>query len=165
LYTPIFKPVGLGEIAMIVGFSMISVGTYVSMFNTENYLLTINDFLVFLLPGLWKSTVLIINEFPDYENDKKANVKNWIVRFGYKGTALIYFFMMIIFYSTVVYLFIIDFFNVWALASLITVPLFLKIFVNSMNYKNLEKHLLIMRQQVNLGYISLGVISLSLFFM
>ncbi|MFN4219807.1 MAG: prenyltransferase [bacterium] len=165
LYTPIFKPVGLGEIAMIVGFSMISIGTYVSMFNTENYLFTINDFLVFLLPGLWKSTVLIINEFPDYENDKKANVKNWIVRFGYKRTSLIYFFMMIIFYSTVIYLFIIGFLNVWALASLITVPLFLKIFVNSMNYKNLEKHLPIMRQQVNLGYISLGFISLSLFFM
>ncbi|MCS7165650.1 MAG: prenyltransferase [Candidatus Calescibacterium sp.] len=164
LYTPIFKTVGLGEIAMIFGFSMISLGTYICMFEPNKYIFNLNTFLLLFIPGLWKSTVLVINEFPDYENDKKAQVKNWIVRFGRKNTSYIYLFMMIIFYSTIAYLFVNGFLNIFSLISLLTIPLSLKIFWSSLNYVNLEKHIPVMKSQVNLGYFSLFTIGISLIF-
>lgn len=162
LYTPLLKPLGLGEVAMIIGFSMISLGSYISMFEPEKYIFNFHTFLLFLLPGLWKSTVLVINEFPDYENDKKANVKNWIVRFGRKRTALIYLLMMAIFYLLILYLCFVKFLSFGAMVSLITLPWAIKNFLSSFNYKDLKTHIPVMRCQVKLGYISLGIIALSL---
>ncbi|MCS6956180.1 MAG: prenyltransferase, partial [Candidatus Calescibacterium sp.] len=162
LYTPVFKTVGLGEFAMIIGFSLISLGTYVCMFETDKYIFDVNTFLLFFLPGLWKSTVLLINEFPDYENDKSAQVKNWIVRFGRKKASYIYLVMMSIFYSIIVFLFFRGFLNIFSLLSLLTVPWVAKNFWNSLNYRDLKSHIPIMRNQVNIGYISLFLIGISL---
>ncbi|MCS7243399.1 MAG: prenyltransferase [Candidatus Calescibacterium sp.] len=162
LYTPVLKTVGLGELAMIIGFSLISLGTYICMFETDRYILDVNTFLLFFLPGLWKSTVLLINEFPDYENDKRVQVKNWIVRFGREKASYIYLFMMSIFYSIIVFLFFQGFLNIFSLLSLLTIPLMAKNFWNSLNYKDLENHIPIMRNQVNIGYISLFLIGISL---
>lgn len=162
LYTPVFKPAGLGEVAMIIGFSCITFGTYFSMFEPDKYVIDLNTFLLFLLPGLWKSTILVINEFPDYENDKKANVRNWIVRFGRKNTAFIYAFMMIIYYTLIIYLVYINFLPIFSISSLITVPLFIKNFIDSLNYVDLKKHLPVMKNQVNIGFISLFLIGIGL---
>lgn len=162
LYTPILKPIGLGELAMIVGFSCISFGSYFAMFNDNSYILDFNVFLYFLLPGLWKSTVLVINEFPDYENDKRVNVKNWIVRFGRKLTAFIYFIMMSIFYFIIIFLYFRGFLNNFSLLALITLPLFIDNFMKSLKYKDLTSHIPVMRSQVNIGYISLFLLGFSL---
>ncbi len=162
LYTPLLKPIGLGEIAMIVGFSCISVGSYICMFDSQQYLFDFYTFLLFLLPGLWKSCVLLINEFPDYENDKKANVKNWVVRFGRKKASMIYFFLMLIFYSIILYLFFIGYLKILSLLAFLSFPLFIKVFIDSMNYKDLLTHIPVMRNQVNIGYISLITVSVSL---
>jgi len=162
LYTPVFKPIGLGEIAMIIGFSCITIGTYISMANTNQYNFNPLFFILFILPGIWKSTVLIINEFPDYENDKKANVKNWVVRLGTKNLSYVYLLMMTIFYFLIIFLFYKKVINVLGLLSLITLPMFINNFIKSLNYSDIESHIPVMKNQINLGYISLFIIGISL---
>jgi len=161
LYTPLFKPMGLGEIAMIIGFSCIPLGTYICM-SDNNYNLNFLFFLLFLLAGIWKSTVLVINEFPDYENDKRANVKNWVVRFGRKNLSYIYFVMMLIFYLIIAFLFSQKVLNLISLLSFITLPIFIQNFIKSLNYKDIQQHIPVMRNQILLGYIALSIIGISL---
>lgn len=162
LYTPILKPIGLGEVAMIIGFSCISIGSYVSMFEPNKYYFDLNTFLLFLLPGIWKSTVLLVNEFPDYENDKRVNVKNWVVRFGRQNASYIYLLMMLIYYGITFWLYINQVLNIFSLLSFFTIPLFLNIFVRSLKYRDLRSHVPVMKNQVSLGFISLMIIGISM---
>jgi 1,4-dihydroxy-2-naphthoate octaprenyltransferase len=154
LYTPFLKPKGFGEIAMILGFASTTLGSYIVSFgntNVYNYL-TWDVLFILLIAGVWKSSVLLINEFPDYENDKRVNTLNWVVRFGRKKAAIIFFIENIIIYLSIILAVIFKYFPVYSLVSLLGLVVSISNFLKSYNYKDLVNHIKPMEYQVKLGY-------------
>ncbi len=71
---------GLGELAVGISFGpLITSGSYIVQAGT----LTLPPFLVSLTVGLFTATVLLFNEFPDYESDRAVGKRNLVVRLGY----------------------------------------------------------------------------------
>ncbi len=154
LYTPFLKPKGFGEIAMILGFASTTLGSYIVSFdntNVYNYL-TWDVIFILLIAGFWKSSVLLINEFPDYENDKRVNTLNWVVRFGRKKAAIIFLIENIIIYLSIILAVIFKYFPVYSLVSLLGLVISISNFLKSYNYKDLVNHIKPMGYQVKLGY-------------
>lgn len=162
LYTPFLKPKGLGEIAMIFGFASTTLGSYIVSFdnNVLNNYLTWDIVFILLIAGFWKSSVLLINEFPDYENDKRVNTFNWVVRFGREKAAIIFLIENILIYLSIVLAVILRYFPVYSLISLLGLFVSINNFIKSYDYKDLVNHIKPMEYQVKLGYF----LSFSLFF-
>jgi 1,4-dihydroxy-2-naphthoate octaprenyltransferase len=154
LYTPFLKPKGFGEIAVILGFASITLGSYIVSFdnNIVNNYLTLDVVFILLVAGFWESSVLLINEFPDYENDKKVNTLNWVVRFGRKNAAIIFLIENIIIYLSIALAIIFKYFPVYSLLSFLGLFISINNFIKSYNYKNLINHMKPMEYQVKLGY-------------
>lgn len=82
-----FNYKGLGEFA--VGFTfgpLILSGIYMVMTHT----LDVSVVIVSLPIGFLIANVLWINQFPDYEADKKGGKMNWVVRLGKKNSTKVY---------------------------------------------------------------------------
>lgn len=154
LYTPFLKPKGFGEIAMILGFASTTFGSYIVSFdnNIVNNYLTLDVVFILLVAGFWKSSVLLINEFPDYENDRKVNTLNWVVRFGRKNAAIIFLIENIIIYLSIALAVIFKYFPVYSLLAFLGLLISINNFIKSYNYKDLINHIKPMEYQVKLGY-------------
>lgn len=78
---------GLGELAVGLTYGpLMTLGTYLVMTGSYDYRVII----VGLPIGFLISNVLWINQYPDYEADKKGNKKNWVVRLGKKRGLKVY---------------------------------------------------------------------------
>ncbi len=75
---------GLGELAVGVSFGpLIVLGSYVA----QTGAIALAPFLVSIAVGLFTATVLLFNEFPDYESDTAVGKRNLVVRL--KGPAAV----------------------------------------------------------------------------
>lgn len=82
---------GLGELAVGVTFGpLLMLGTYV----VQTQRLSLRPLLVGIPLGILIATVLWINEFPDYEADRRANKRNLVVRLGRARARVVYAAMM-----------------------------------------------------------------------
>ncbi len=78
---------GLGEVVVGLTFGpLILSGIYLVLTHT----LDIRAVLASLPIGFIVANILWINQYPDYEADKKGNKKNWVVRLGKKNGIRIY---------------------------------------------------------------------------
>lgn len=78
---------GLGEIT--VGFTfgpLVLCGTYL----VQAHRISMEAVLSSLILGFLIANVLVINQFPDYEADRRGNKRNWVVRLGKKRATLLY---------------------------------------------------------------------------
>lgn len=85
-----FNYSGFGE--FVVGFTfgpLVLSGIYLTL----NHIIDYKVLLVSLPIGFLITNVLWINQFPDYEADKKGNKFNWVVRLGKKRSVPIYAFL------------------------------------------------------------------------
>jgi 1,4-dihydroxy-2-naphthoate octaprenyltransferase len=74
-----FAYTGLGEFAMLMGYGpVITIGAYY----VQAHALGIQALLAGLVPGILMWTMIVINEIPDYEEDKRAQKMNLVVRIG-----------------------------------------------------------------------------------
>lgn len=96
---------GLGEIVIFLTFGpLLTLGSLFAMSNTPLDIAfhTLKDFILIGIPlGLLTTNILFINQFPDYQSDKKSDKINLVVLFGKKFSRWIYLLnLMLIFFST-----------------------------------------------------------------
>ena len=85
---------GLGEIVIFLTFGpLLTLGSLFAMSNTplDITFYTLKDFILIGIPlGLLTTNILFINQFPDYQSDKKSDKINLVVLFGKKFSRWIY---------------------------------------------------------------------------
>jgi 1,4-dihydroxy-2-naphthoate octaprenyltransferase len=96
---------GFGEIVIFLTFGpLLTLGSLFAMSNTplDITFYTLKDFILIGIPlGLLTTNILFINQFPDYQSDKKSDKINLVVLFGKKFSRWIYLLnLMLIFFST-----------------------------------------------------------------
>ncbi|HBJ75998.1 MAG TPA: hypothetical protein DDY86_11075 [Syntrophaceae bacterium] len=78
---------GFGELGLLVNFGpVIVLGAYYVQART----LALEPLIASLVPGLLMWSMIIINEIPDYEADRRGGKWNLVARFGRKTGALLY---------------------------------------------------------------------------
>jgi 1,4-dihydroxy-2-naphthoate octaprenyltransferase len=78
--------IGLGEGLLVLKGTFIVLGT----FYVQSLTLTAAPFMVGVVMGLLSSAALYVNEFPDFEADRKCGRRNLVVRMGVKEAARVY---------------------------------------------------------------------------
>ena len=125
---------GFGEIVIFLAFGpLITWGTYYVM----SGLLTWEAFTLGIPLGFLITAVIWINQFPDFEADRDARKRNWVVRLGRNRSGFIYPFLMLGPYI-VVLCWVLTQRDCWAyLAVALTIPMALKaIKVVRVHYKS-----------------------------
>lgn len=74
---------GFGELMMLIGYGPV-ITTWAFFVHAGE--LTLDIFLVGIIPGLLMWTMILINEIPDYKEDRAAGKKNIVYRLGPAGT-------------------------------------------------------------------------------
>jgi 1,4-dihydroxy-2-naphthoate octaprenyltransferase len=122
---------GLGEFMMLLGYGpTITLGAYF----VQTQSLTFQAFYTGLVPGMLMWIMIIVNEIPDYEEDRINEKKNLVVRFGREKGVLLYIVGLIFFYSFIMLFVAIAIFPIGVLISLLSIPFA----VNSVTH--LRKH-------------------------
>ena len=78
---------GLGELAVGLSFGPIMLS---GVYYTQTKTIDFKIILIGLIMGLLASSVLWINQIPDYEADKITGKTNWVVRMGKKKASYVY---------------------------------------------------------------------------
>jgi 1,4-dihydroxy-2-naphthoate octaprenyltransferase len=118
-----FMSRGLGEIIIFFTFGpLITWGTYYVLTGR----LTGPAFLLGFPLGFLITAIIWINEFPDYEADKKAGKRNLVVRLGLAPARWIYILLMLLPYPFLVFLFALQGLSAWILLGWLTLPLALR---------------------------------------
>jgi 1,4-dihydroxy-2-naphthoate octaprenyltransferase len=109
---------GLGEFMMLLGYGpTITLGAYF----IQAQGITLQAFLAGLVPGMLMWAMIIINEVPDYEEDKKGGKKNLVVRFGVEDGVKLFAFGLIVIYFYIMVLAVLGIFPAGVLLSLLSV--------------------------------------------
>jgi 1,4-dihydroxy-2-naphthoate octaprenyltransferase len=116
----------LGEFTVFVAFGpLLVIGSYY----TQAQLIDLESVMISVPAGVLMSLVLIINEFPDREQDMAAGRKNFLIIFGKKGTVLIYKVIVIFLYVFTFLMIALNIYPVYCWAVFLTLPAVFKIFV------------------------------------
>ena len=90
---------GLGELTIFLAFGPLTVcATYYILSGN----ISISPFLYPLAPGIMTTAILWINQFPDYETDKRAKKKTLVVQIGLSRSRYIYFILIALTATTLV---------------------------------------------------------------
>ncbi len=130
-YTNFLAKHVLGE--LFAGLSLgtlVVLGTYISMTASPEMpvgqLLPSEVIWISLPPGILTSLLLLINQFPDAEADKKGGRRHLVIRFGVKKASYIYTSGMFITFGIIVLMPIIKISSFWIYLALIPLPLAVK---------------------------------------
>jgi 1,4-dihydroxy-2-naphthoate octaprenyltransferase len=78
---------GFGELGLLVNFGPVLVmGSYY----VQRQTLDIEPFVVSLVPGFLMWSMIVMNEIPDYEEDRQSGKMNLVARFGRKAGVVLY---------------------------------------------------------------------------
>jgi 1,4-dihydroxy-2-naphthoate octaprenyltransferase len=114
---------GLGEFLIFLGFGPIMVsGAYYALTG----IVSSAAFIVSIPVGLLASAIVDINQFPDYEADKKTGKRNIVVRLGRKNGRIFYEITVLLAYTVIVVAVVLKIIPAWSLISLIGIVLSLK---------------------------------------
>jgi 1,4-dihydroxy-2-naphthoate polyprenyltransferase len=92
---------GLGELVIFLAFGpLITLGAYYVMTNSVNW----SAFVLGFPQGFLVAGIIWINEFPDYEADRKAGKWNLVVRLGLKSSRYGYCVIMLCAFLSVIFL-------------------------------------------------------------
>ncbi len=90
---------GFGELGLLINFGpVICLGAYY----VQTKSITWEPFFVSLVPGFLMWSMIIINEIPDYEEDRQAGKMNLVARFGRKTGIWLYAAGLIAAYGTII---------------------------------------------------------------
>ncbi len=125
---------GLGELAMLVSFGpVIGLGA----FYVQSQTLTVEAFLATLPMGIMLFSMIIINEIPDFEEDRAAGKLTLVARYGKKAGAKMYVASWLCTYGIIAVSVTLRLLPVFALFAFASVPLVLRsIKTLRVNYDN-----------------------------
>jgi 1,4-dihydroxy-2-naphthoate polyprenyltransferase len=110
---------GFGELSLLINFGpVLCLGAFYVQTGSIDW----EPFIISLVPGFLMWSMIVINEIPDYEEDRQAGKMNLIARFGRKPGIALYIAGLVCAYATILLsaLFGITSFNV--LLGLVTLP-------------------------------------------
>jgi 1,4-dihydroxy-2-naphthoate octaprenyltransferase len=114
---------GLGELGLLVNFGpVIGLGAYYVQAGTVG----LEPFLVSLVLGVMMWSEIVINEIPDYEEDRAGSKFNLVVRVGRRNAVLMYILGLVVAYLILVYAVLSRVAPVTLLAGVISLPLAVK---------------------------------------
>ncbi len=114
---------GLGELAVGISFGPLMVlGSHIVQAGT----FTLQSFLVSVTVGLFTATILLFNEFPDYESDRAAGKRNLVVRLGYRAAVQLCKTSLALAYAILVIGVLLRILPVFVLLATLTIPVSLK---------------------------------------
>lgn len=88
---------GFGELSLLINFGpIICLGAFYVQTRTTAW----EPFIVSLVPGFLMWSMIVINEIPDYEEDRRAGKLNLVARFGRKAGVIFYVAGLICAYGT-----------------------------------------------------------------
>ena len=91
LYTTTFSYLGLGDLLVILFFGMVPVCcTYYLVLPAGMQGVTTEVFMMSIACGLAVDTLLLVNNYRDYDNDMKAGKKTLVIHIGRKSTEILY---------------------------------------------------------------------------
>ena len=128
LYTPLLSRLMLGELfsGLTLG-TFVVIGTFIAMTATPGMslagILTSDLILISIPPGILTSLLLLINEFPDVEADRKGGRKHLVIRFGRQKAAYIYAFGVFLTFGIIIFLPFLGMTSKWIYLALIPLPL------------------------------------------
>lgn len=122
---------GLGELAILLNFGILpTLGAYYVQARS----FSLEVFLASIPVGLLMANVLIINEFPDYQADKQAGKRHLVVRMGKRKARWLYLLILIFTFLCIILFASFRLISRFALLSLLTLPLAIKIGMNTWKY-------------------------------
>jgi 1,4-dihydroxy-2-naphthoate polyprenyltransferase len=111
---------GLGELGLLVNFGpVIGLGAYY----VQSGAIGLEPFLVSLVLGVMMWSEIVINEIPDYEEDRVGGKRNLVVRVGRKNAVIIYTAGLVAAYLLLIYTVLTGIAPPTLLAGLISLPL------------------------------------------
>ncbi|MBW2999615.1 1,4-dihydroxy-2-naphthoate octaprenyltransferase [Candidatus Woesearchaeota archaeon] len=128
---------GVGEIVIALCFGVLPV---LGAYYVQAQAFSLTAFLASIPVAVLIGLVLFINEFPDYDADKKVGKKTIVVIMGKENSMKVYFSLVIFAYLFIAITVILKQFPLWALISLLTLPLAAKaLIVAKNNYKKIKE--------------------------
>lgn len=110
---------GVGELAMLIGYGpVITLGAYF----VQTGELALVPVIAGLVPGMLMWAMIVVNEVPDYEEDKKARKMNLVVRIGRERGKNVFILSLAVIYLFIVASVLVGVFPVNALIALISIP-------------------------------------------
>jgi 1,4-dihydroxy-2-naphthoate polyprenyltransferase len=147
LYTPVLARFMLGELfsGLMLG-TMVVIGTYIAMTASPEMglgqILTAELLLISIPPGILTSLLLLINEFPDAEADRRGGRKHLVIRFGRQKAAWIYTFGVFLAFGIIIALPILGMASTWIYLALIPLPLAMNACFLAIRHNNDNKKIL-----------------------
>jgi 1,4-dihydroxy-2-naphthoate polyprenyltransferase len=130
-YTDYLAKILLGEFfaGLTLG-TFVVLGAYVAMTASQDIVwyqtIPLEVLLMSIPPGILTSLLLLLNEFPDAEADKKGGRHHLVIKFGWKGAAYIYTAGIIATFGIIILLPILSISSYWALIALLPIPIAFK---------------------------------------
>jgi 1,4-dihydroxy-2-naphthoate octaprenyltransferase len=122
---------GLGEFMMLLGYGpTITLGSYY----VQAQELSPQALFAGLIPGILMWTMMIVNEIPDYTEDRASGKKNLVVRFGKKGGVKMFATGLLTIYLYTIILILIGYFPSGTTLTLLSTPFAINAF------RHLKKH-------------------------
>lgn len=116
---------GFGELSLLVNFGPV---VCLGAFYVQTGSLAWEPFIISLVPGFLMWSMIVVNEIPDYEDDRRAGKWNLVARLGRKSGVMLYVAGLICAYGTILLCAILQLTSFHVLLGLITVPLAYKAF-------------------------------------
>ena len=118
---------GVGELGLLVNFGpVIVMGSY--YVQTQTLALAVEPLVASLVPGFMMWSMIIINEIPDYEADRRGGKWNLVARFGRKTGAALYGIGLMMAYGVLVVAALTHVLSPFILMGLISLPFAVKSF-------------------------------------
>ncbi len=123
LYSPLIARIGFGELVTGLNFGplMIIGSYYVQTSEIDTHVIVAS-----LIPGLLTSSLLLLNEFPDVEPDRKAGRINIPIVFGLRKASIIYAIIILFQYLYLVSVVFLEYIPKHCLLGLLTIPVAFK---------------------------------------
>ncbi len=139
-YTNFLSKLMLGELfaGLTLG-TMVVLGAYISMTATPGTplsgLLPAEVVWISIPPGILTSLLLLINQFPDVEADRKGGRAHLVIRLGRKKASYLYVAGMFLTFGIIVIMPIIGISSPWIYLALIPMPLAIKASITALRYR------------------------------